>query len=67
MSTGFLFELADHVLEVIGDLAHGLVREHLGMGLASSTVFGIVGPARRERRVAGVFEHRLPAVPTARQ
>ena len=43
MTAGFFVELADHVLEVVGDLADRLVREDLGVRFASSTVFGSSG------------------------
>ena len=51
-----LRELADHVLEVIGDLADRLAGEHLRMGVRLVDGLGIVGPARRERRVTRLLE-----------
>ena len=38
-----------------------------GLALASSTVCGIVGPAGRDGRVAGLLEDPGPAVPAAGQ
>jgi hypothetical protein len=58
-------QLADDGREVIGDLSHRLVGEDLGVLLRFVDRVGIVGPARRERGVAGLLEHDAPAVPTA--
>ena len=44
-----LVELADDLVEVVGDLADRLVREHLGVRVGLVDRLGIVGPARRER------------------
>ena len=67
MTAGFLVELADHLGEVVGDLADGLVGEDLGVRVGLLDGLGIVGPAGRQRRVAGLLEDRGPAVPAARQ
>ena len=45
----------------------GLVREHVGLRVRLIDGLGVVGPARDERGVAGLFEDRRPAVPTAGQ
>ena len=67
MTTGLLVELADDLVEVVGDLADGLVGEHLGVGVGLLDGLGVVRPARRERGVAGLLEERRPAIPAARQ
>jgi hypothetical protein len=64
---GLLAQPADHLGVVVGDLPDGLVREDLGMGVRLGDRLGIVGPAGRERRVAGLLEDGGPAVPAARQ
>ena len=58
---------ADHRGEVVGDLSDGLVGEDLGVGVGLLDRVGVVGPAGRERRVAGLLEDRRPAVPAAGQ
>jgi hypothetical protein len=60
-------ELARDVLEVVGDLAHGLPREDLGVLLRFTDRLGVVGPAGHQCGVAGLLEHFRPVVPTARQ
>ena len=67
MTTGFLSSLRDDLVEVVGDLADGLVGEHLGVRVGLLDRLGVVGPAGRQRRVAGLLEDRRPAVPAARQ
>ena len=62
-----LLEPADDRVEVVGDLADGLVREDLGVGVGLLHRVGVVRPARRQRGVAGLLEQRRPAVPAARQ
>jgi hypothetical protein len=59
---GLLLELADDVGEVICDLPDGLAREDLGMSLGLFDGLGVVRPARRQRRVAGVLEEPCPAI-----
>jgi hypothetical protein len=60
-------QAADDLVEVIRDLPDGLVRHDLGMRVRLADGFGVVGPPRRERRVAGLLERRGPAVPAARE
>jgi hypothetical protein len=49
-------EPAEHLLEVVGDVADALVREDLRMGLRLRDRVRIVRPARRHRRVPGFLE-----------
>ena len=62
-----LGQASDDLVEVVGDLPHRLVGEHLGMGLGLLDGGRVVRPAGRERDVAGLLEQRRPAIPTARQ
>jgi len=62
---GLLVQRTDHVGEVVGHLPDGLVGEDLGVGVGLLDGLGIVGPAGRQRRVAGLLEDRRPAVPAA--
>ena len=62
-----LVELLDHAVEMVGDVLDRLAREHARVRLCLRDGLGIVWPARSERRVAGLLEERLPAVPAARQ
>jgi len=52
---------------VVGDLADPLAREHLRVLSGLGDRLGIVGPARCQGHVAGLFEQRDPAVPARRQ
>jgi hypothetical protein len=63
---GLRGEFGDHVFEVIGNLADGLVGHDLWMPLRILDDVGIIGPARCQGRVSGLFEYGPPAVPTAR-
>ena len=49
MTAGLLVEPADDLVEVVGDLADGLAREHLGVRVGLLDGLGVVGPARRQR------------------
>jgi hypothetical protein len=60
-------ELADHLREMVGDVADGLVGEGVGVCVRLGDGLRVVGPAGRERGVAGLVEHRRPAVPAARK
>lgn len=62
-----LVELADHVLEMVGDITDGLLGEDLRVGVGLLDRLRVVGPAGSERRVSGVLENLCPPVPTAGQ
>src|SRR5437879_13422655 len=62
-----LRELADHLLEVVGNLPHRLVGEDLGMRLGVLDGVGVVRPSGGERRVARLLEDLGPALPPTRQ
>jgi len=64
---GLFRELADHVAEVVGDLPDTLAGEHLGVLVRVLDGAGIIRPARREGGIAGLLEHRTPAIPAGRQ
>ena len=46
MTAGLLSQLADHLGEVVGDLADRLAREHLGVRVGLLDRLRVVGPAR---------------------
>src|SRR5258705_136149 len=54
---------ADHAGEVVGHLADRLAREDLRVRVRLLHGLGIVGPAGRQGRVAGLLEERGPAIP----
>jgi len=58
---------ADDPVEVVRHLAHRLVREDPRVGVRLLDGFGIVRPAWRQRRVAGLLEDPGPAIPAAGQ
>src|SRR2546430_9446491 len=58
-------QLADDVLEMVGDLLDRLTGEDFRLGARLLDRLGVVRPARGERRVAGLLEEGLPPVPTA--
>jgi hypothetical protein len=58
---------ADDRGDVVGDLADGLAREHLGMLPGLLDGVRVVRPPGGQRRVAGLLEQRRPAVPAGRQ
>src|SRR5438094_743333 len=58
-------QLADDVLEMVGDLLDRLAGEDFRLGARLLDRLGVVRPARGERRVAGLLEEGLPPVPTA--
>ena len=62
---GLRLELADGVNVVIRDLLDPLVGKDLRVLLGLLDGVRVIGPARRERGVALLFEQRSPAVPTA--
>src|SRR5258707_791067 len=62
-----LVESTDDLLEVVRDLADGLVREDLGMRVCLGHSLGIVRPAGSECGIAGLLEDHRPAIPTAGQ
>jgi hypothetical protein len=64
---GFAFELEDHRLEVVRDLADGLAGEDLRMGLRLLDRVRIVGPARTDRAVIATFDQLRPPVPATRE
>src|SRR6266571_3262112 len=64
---GLRLELADGVNVVIRDLLDALVGEDLRIFLGLLDGVRVIGPARRERRVALLFEKRAPVVPAARE
>ena len=64
---GLSVEVTDDRLEVVGDLADGLVREDVGVRVRLLDGLRVVGPTRRHGRVARLAEHRRPAVPAARE
>ena len=58
-------QLADDVLEMVGDLLDRLAGEDFRLGARFFDRLRVVRPARCERRVAGLLEEGLPPVPTA--
>ena len=62
-----LLEPGDDLGVVVGDLADGLVCEHLGVRVRLFDGVGVVRPAGADSHVAGLFAERRPAVPAARQ
>src|SRR5438067_10721546 len=62
---GLRLELADGVNVVIRDLFDALVGKDLRVVLCLLNGVRVIWPARREGRVALLFEQRAPAVPTA--
>ena len=59
----FCGEPGDDRLLVVGDVADALAGEHARVLLRFRHAFGIVRPARRHRRVAGLLEQLRPAIP----
>src|ERR1700682_1682507 len=55
--------MADHLRVMVGHLSHRLMRKDLRVRGGFLDGFGVIGPSRRERRVAGLIEKRGPAVP----
>src|SRR6266581_9251001 len=64
---GLGLELADGVNVVIGDLLDALVGKDLRVVLGLLDGVRVIGPARRERGVALLFEQLAPVVPAARE
>ena len=67
MTAGFFVELADHVLEVVGDLADRLLGEDLRVRVRFRDRLGVVRPTGRDGGVPGCFEDAPPTVPAARE
>src|ERR1700694_295307 len=59
-----LLQLADHFRVMVGNLSDGLTGEYLRVLVGLVHRLGVIGPSRRERRVAGLLENRGPAIPT---
>src|SRR5258708_7906677 len=62
---GLRLELTDGVNVVIRDLLDALVGKDLRVVLGLLNGVRVIGPARRERGVALLFEQRAPIVPAA--
>ena len=58
-----LIELRDGLGHMVGDLAHRLAGEDLGVRPALLDRLGVVGPVRRRRRVAMRFKQLTPRLP----
>jgi hypothetical protein len=63
----FLLQGVDDLGCVIGDLLQCLLGNDLRFRAGHFNRFRIVGPVRRQRRVAGLLEEVGPVVPAARQ
>src|SRR5205085_8444580 len=57
-------KLADSITVVIGDLLNPLAGKDLRVVMCLYNGLRVIGPARREGRIALLFKERAPVVPT---
>ena len=64
---GLPIQAADHLIHMIGNLSHRLVREDFGVVIGLFDCGGVIRPAWSQRNISRLLEHGSPPVPTTRQ